>query len=343
VTSNAITVAILMPTQFITKGGAKVSSMRAEQFNASGVRVACTVVKAVARDSQNLTWIVGGAPGERLELDADQTCMVNPVLEVEDMAPSDQPRQTQLRCLLPVAAVEKAGLLLYETWNSKQQGDRSPLARAVSVFNALPYRSPSGETLVVLGDVDDNVIATGPNVSAAEQKRSRRIKCAFKGCSEEFEAGSIRQHSAYHLLHMDPRKLISPCGLCGVNSAAQYGSEHLGCTAWLEKSKTTFKPRHQCKVVGTLAYSHACAKKFAKGSPSTNHIIMCPECPKKPMAQYFWKYRCMDEHWKRAHSSMTMPASLVADLKIEENERAELKNFASASVKSQTKKRRAAP
>jgi hypothetical protein len=127
-----------------------------------------------------------------------------------------------------------------------------------------------------------------------------------------------------------------------VHPAAQYGSEELGCASWLEKKSGSFKPNHICKVTGSVSYSHACAKKCSKGAPSTNHLILCPECPTKPMQQFFWKYLCMEAHWKRAHSSITMPESLVTDLKIKEEEHTELKKFKSASAKSQTKKRRTA-
>mmetsp|Transcript_27726 Transcript_27726/g.98786 ORF Transcript_27726/g.98786 Transcript_27726/m.98786 type:complete len:180 (+) Transcript_27726:658-1197(+) len=150
----------------------------------------------------------------------------------------------------------------------------------------------------------------------------------------------MRQHAAYHLQH-DPLALHpAPCGLCGVHSAVQYGGEDLGCAAWLEKKAGTFKPHHICKVGGAVSYSHGCAKKYSKGQPSTNHLIQCPECPLKPMLQYFWKYRCMQEHWERMHATITMPASLVADLQIGADERAELKKFKTASAASQTKKRR---
>jgi hypothetical protein len=245
-----------------------------------------------------------------------------------------------------VDALEQAGTLLLETWKATPPADRAPLTLARSAFENLPYRYPEGKPLALLGDADDDdgdrASGASKNSSAAQQKNSRRITCAFPACDEVFDAGLMRQHVAFHLLHDETATLAAPCGLCGVTQAAQYGSEELGCTSWLEKKSGTLKPKHICKVTGSVSYSHACAKKCSKGAPSTNHLILCPECPTKPMPQFFWKYRCMAAHWKRAHPSITMPESLVADLEIKEEEQTELKKFKSASAKSKAKKRRAA-
>ncbi|KAJ1448909.1 hypothetical protein M885DRAFT_573568 [Pelagophyceae sp. CCMP2097] len=80
---------------------------------------------------------------------------------------------------------------------------------------------------------------------------------------------------------------------------AQFASGNTGCSAWLQKKGKSMKPRHACRILGDLGYSHASAMKFSPGAPSTNHLIACPECPVKPMEA----------------------------LKISEAERAELKKF----------------
>jgi sarcosine oxidase delta subunit len=56
------------------------------------------------------------------------------------------------------------------------------------------------------------------------------------------------------------------------------------------------------------------AAKSTSAQPSTNIPIQCPECGTKPMAQFFWKYKGMLAHWKRAHSTETMPAELSEQL-----------------------------
>ncbi len=121
--------------------------------------------------------------------------------------------------------------------------------------------------------------------------------------------------------------LAAPCGLCGVNPQAQYASGNTGYPAWLEKKQKTQKPRHECRLVGKLDYSHVSAAKFSNGAPSTNHLVACPECPARPMAIYFWKYRGMADYWSRTHPTITMPPALGELLKITDAEREQLKKF----------------
>jgi hypothetical protein len=241
-----------------------------------------------------------------------------------------------------VELLRNAAALLFEEWNALPTPLRPPLVSATSAFDTLPYLNRRGEYLVVLGSVDDITPAHSIGKAGSQRRKSnmRRIPCAFDGCEERFDAASMRQHVGYHLLHDSKAVLRAPCGLCGVHPASHFGDETLGCSAWLEKKGPTLKPHHRCKVVGQIVYSHACAKKFTKGAPSTNHLIQCPECPPKPMMRYFWKYRCMRAHWEASHPSITMPASLVADLKITDAERDGLLKFKTPTTKSKAKKRR---
>ena len=97
---------------------------------------------------------------------------------------------------------------------------------------------------------------------------------------------------------------------------------------------------HACKVVSEVSYSHASAIKSTMTSPSTNHLIMCPQCPQKPVPSYFWKYKCMEAHWKLRHSTMTMPDELKEALKITTAEREGVKNFAKAKTRGRSFKQR---
>ena len=97
-----------------------------------------------------------------------------------------------------------------------------------------------------------------------------------------------------------------PCGLCASHECMQYTRDAAsvpGCPAWLEKkSKRVFKPRHMCRVVGSVEYNQKSAKNSTQSAPCTNHLIMCPECPAAPMPQYFWKLR-FQNHWASCHGA----------------------------------------
>jgi hypothetical protein len=215
------------------------------------------------------------------------------------------------------------------------------VASATSAGHTLPYLTANGEPLLILSS-DDDFAPRSKSSKVSARDNFRLVSCGFGGCDEKFPAASIRQHVAYHLLHDDKAQLVSPCGLCGVNPQAQYGNPDLGCSVWLAKDPkgTTLKPHHICRVVGHVEYSNSCAKKFSQGQPSTNHLIACPQCPQRPMQQFFWKYRGMKEHFDRAHASFAMPSDLKQLLEIEDKERNELKKFSKAKGPSRAKKRK---
>ena len=80
--------------------------------------------------------------------------------------------------------------------------------------------------------------------------------------------------------------------------------------------------------------------KPTKTSPSTNHLIMCPQCPQKPSPSYYWKYKCMEAHWNKRHSTMTMPDELKEALKITTAERDGVKKLAMAKTRGRSFKQR---
>jgi len=140
-TSRGVTVAVLLPTKFAVAGEVAKACIGVEQFNAKGVMVSGAVVKVLvpAASSDELSWLVGGAVGETLEVAAAHTCLINPTLVVEDTAAADEPRQTQLRCSLLLNDFRDAGSLLYETWHAVPPEGRAPLASARSASETLPY------------------------------------------------------------------------------------------------------------------------------------------------------------------------------------------------------------
>jgi hypothetical protein len=170
----------------------------------------------------------------------------------------------------------------------------------------------------------------------------RVITCAVEGCGEKFTAKLMRQHAAYHILH-DAGLPEMPCGLCAVHPQGQFNCDATyNCAAWLQKGSQSKSliPKHACKVSGEVSYSHASAMKSTKTSPSTNHLIMCPQCPQKPVPSYYWKYKCMEAHWNKRHSTMTMPDELKEALKITTAEREGVKNFAMAKTRARAFKQR---
>jgi hypothetical protein len=231
----------------------------------------------------------------------------------------------------------------YLNYNSTPARDRPPLASATSAGHTLPYLASDGNPLIIVSDADEYAPAS-KNAKVSARGSSRVVKCEFRGCGEAFSTNLMRQHVAYHLLHDDTAQVAEPCGLCGVRPHAQYGSEHLGgCSGWLEKgTKRSLKPQHRCRTIGQIEYSHGAAMKSSGGAPSTNHLVACPECPQKPMQQFFWTYRCLKGHWDRAHSTIKMPEVLENVIKIDDKEREGLKRFSKAKgpVKAKNNKKR---
>jgi len=214
--------------------------------------------------------------------------------------------------------------------------NKLPLASARG--NELPYWDEDNEALFIADDDDGAAHQRATSRYASTRANSRIIKCQFAGCEERFVATKMRQHTAWHIPHDPGATVVAPCDLCGVNPQAQFASGNTGCSAWLQKKGKSMKPRHACRTLGDLGYSHAPAMKFSPGAPSTNHLIACPECPAKPMVSFFWKYRAMADHWLHWHPTITMPPALEEALKISEAERAELKKFKVAGGLAKAKK-----
>ena len=176
----------------------------------------------------------------------------------------------------------------------------------------------------------------------------------MEGCTEVFPVRLIRHHVAWHLLvgglgddgagGGGGGGGDAPCGLCAVRPQMQFSAEGAsggGCPVWVEKKGKTLKPHFRCQPVGTVDFSMGSAAKSTSAQPSTNIPIQCPECGTKPMAQFFWKYKGMLAHWKRAHSTKTMPAELSEQLKPSEKEKSDLVKFAKSSGAGAAKRKRA--
>jgi hypothetical protein len=74
-----------------------------------------------------------------------------------------------------------------------------------------------------------------------------------------------------------------------------------GCGVSVTRNGTTWKPVHQCKLLGgaALSYSLASAAKFANSAPCTNRPI---QCPVQGCNSCIWSYS-MDKHFAEKHVS----------------------------------------
>ena len=107
-------------------------------------------------------------------------------------------------------------------------------------------------------------------------------------------------------------------GLCGVRSALGQelhdGGDSLDvCPVSLVKGSTagTFKPKHQCKLVGALSYSLGARQKSNANSPCTNRPVKCDTCT----YQTIWSYS-LQRHYELKHPGVAVPPAMQAAMKL---------------------------
>ena len=109
------------------------------------------------------------------------------------------------------------------------------------------------------------------------------------------------------------------CLLCAAHEQLQY-SGHTdsapGCCAWIEKGGA---PRTTCKEVGEVKYATGWAARSSGNQPSTNRLLICPECPDKPLPFCCSSYN-MTSHWSKAHAGLTMPQKLLEAIAVSDME-----------------------
>ena len=81
------------------------------------------------------------------------------------------------------------------------------------------------------------------------------------------------------------------------------------CPVSLVKGSTagTYKPKHQCKLVGALSYSLGARQKSNANSPCTNRPVKCDTCT----YQTIWSYS-LQRHYELKHPGVAVPPAMQA-------------------------------
>lgn len=165
-------------------------------------------------------------------------------------------------------------------------------------------------------------------------------------------------HTAYHIAEDPKCDLAYPCGVCGVNPAAQYAAnpdQVDGCPAYLATSKGVLAQGNSkapkfvvdCKRHGQMEFSVKTTSKSVTSNPCTNHVVRCPACPSKPIPSAFWSYAGynpespygMTRHWKQAHTNMVMPEDPKAKIAPADGERAQVQKQGAKKSNRQSKEK----
>jgi hypothetical protein len=154
---------------------------------------------------------------------------------------------------------------------------------------AIVYCRPDGEKLFIVdgtesGEVDASAAHGGRTIRAAPAASAApSVTCPI--CKQAWGAKEMRHHMGAHLLEEDwspynVPKPDFPCMLCGVKDLiGQNMVDPLGisgCTVSIKKVGSTFKPIHQCKLLGSsLDYSLKSAANSVLSAPCTNRVRHC--------------------------------------------------------------------
>jgi hypothetical protein len=348
-TSSGITFAIVTAEQFCYEGK-KMTSITVEQFEAPGTIFTCSIIKPKMGTTSDgepaLIWEHGCALREQLVNVSTSTAMAfNPTVTTEDIAAANKARDIKISYTMGLPELEVMLQIQLDKHRASPDKPTSKKQLAAPKSNVVPYIDATGEFVLI---APGSQPASSPCGTRKESKKKEMVPCVVAGCLQVFSREEMRQHVGWHILAATGSEAADeemPCGMC-TRTSAQYVADDEGspgCPSWLVNKNRTIKPFTMCKSLGYFDYSHGAASKFSKSSPCTNVLLECPECKKnkKPMGQFFWKYRCMDAHWARMHPTIEKPKDLVEALKLHEKELDGLKTFAKSKSRGGQSRKRA--
>ena len=205
----------------------------------------------------------------------------------------------------------------------------------------LPYKTTDGKVVLSMAECEweCNAPRKGNQQGGGH---AEWVTCGL--CKQEWKAERLLLHTAYHIAEDSNCTLNYPCGVCGVNSAAQYAldpSSVDGCPAYFVTSKGDLAqgkskaPKFvvDCALHGQRTFSLATSSKSVKSNPGTSHLVRCPACPAVPIPAAFWSYagnepgnlRGMMRHWEDAHTILEMSAELKSEISLAGGEREQVR------------------
>jgi hypothetical protein len=215
------------------------------------------------------------------------------------------------------------------------------LGREALVTVKQPYRNSSGSAIFIIDGTESegvpaavaaaNTAATAASAAATEaaaaagDSKDGFVDCPV--CAMSWPAKMMPHHMGAHLLEgswasYEKEKPRMPCMLCGVNTAIGQFMEDPSATNSCPISLTAgskkgvMKPKHQCKIVGTLEYSLTSAGRSTCETPCTNRPLKCQHC-----TLVFASYS-MAQHYSDEHSTTTIPTRLMEQVALGKHERA---------------------
>ena len=314
---------VVLPEDFSTTTKKNISGLSKEDFEASGSSLTGRILNLKANDDVSISWVVGVGYGGHVTVATSRACTLVPETTFV-------PASKTTTWIFDIKALRDASELLLGN-----MGEKTDFVTIESTV--IPYQTSAGEDIVLPSGVS-------PLSMATVQRSKGTHTCGVSGCGQRVLTRDLRHHAGYHILVEDPKKVpddVDLCGLCGRFPQQQFSSEPstTSCASWLEKSSSkTYKPRTNCAVYGNnITYSQKAASKSVKSAPSSNVIMECPACPKKPMPFYAWKYN-MPRHWAKYHESITMPHEFKQALVLHKNELLWLRKFKTSANATRVRK-----
>jgi len=183
----------------------------------------------------------------------------------------------------------------------------------ISKLVGAPLRSDSGNPLFIVDGTECETADPGDVPQPTVTPTVAEVACEL--CGTKMAPVFLRQHMGAHILsdvdwqqkYGKPRPAF-PCGFCGVRPAIGQklidAGAAFGCPCWLEKSKYSTKPHHDCKLVGAVSYTLRSASRSSIAAPCTDRPVECQECKAA-----VWSYS-MEKHFAEKHAGKAMPSAL---------------------------------
>ena len=317
---------VFLPEEFDTKTRKGVTGISQEDFEDEGTLATGRVLGLTPIEADVLQWTVGTMYG---------AVVISPTVNACTILPTTVTEGDTSTWRFGIDALVSAGDLLLGKVTSNPSKKPGLLSLKSSM---LPYVLLSGDTVSLS-------VPAACDITDSSVSGNKVVTCGVPGCGMKFNLKHARQHAGFHLICETPKVVSSDtplCGLCAVHPQAPFTNDtsNSSCPCWLEKTTggRVLKAKIYCASYGKGPdYSQKSALKATKTAPSTNTVLMCPLCPQKPMPFYGWKYN-FHLHFKKVHPSHPIPSEFAEQLKINDEERAWLRNFRTPKLAEHSRK-----